>query len=76
MKLTGIFLPDSIYQEVMRLLEPSILVSLKKGIITTRSGDRDAVRKLITSYAAENALSVLPDGQCYGLTSNRELVRP
>ena len=76
MTLMGIFLPDDTYREVKRLLEPTISVNFKTRITITQPGDKEAVRKRLDEYAASYGWPSLPDGQCYGLTSDRELVSP
>ena len=74
MTRTGVFLPDGKFAEVQRLLGPTIEMDVKTNITTTRLGDKGAAWKLVDDFAVENGLPSLPDGQHYGLTSDRELV--
>lgn len=74
MTRTGVFLPDDKFAEVQRLLAPSIKMNFETNITITEPGDKEAAWKLVDDFAVENGLPSLPDGQHYGLTSDRELV--
>lgn len=76
MKQTGVFLPNHLYHEMLRLLEPIITMNFKTNITITTPGDKKASWKLIDDFAVENGLPSLPDGQHYGVRSDRELVSP
>lgn len=73
-KHTGVFLPDDKFAEVERLLKPTITMNLQTHITITEPGDKKGAWKLIDDFAVAKGLPRLPDGQHYGLTSDRELV--
>lgn len=51
-------------------------MNFETNITITEPGDKEAAWKLIDDFASENELPSLPDGQHYGVRSDRELVSP
>lgn len=76
MKMTGVFLSDDKFRKIQELMSPKISMDLRKNITIIDPGDKEAAWKVVDDFAEESGLPVLPDGQYYGLTSNRELVSP
>ncbi len=74
MTRTGVFFPGDKYDEVKRLLEPTITMNFKTNITITNPGDKEAAWKLLDDFAVESGLPSLPDGQHYGVRSDRELI--
>ena len=71
---TNVFLPDDQFAEVKRLLEPTIKMDFRTNITITEPSDKESAWQLIDDWAVCNGLPRLPDGEHYGLTSERELV--
>jgi hypothetical protein len=52
MKNTGVFLPDDLFRQVERLLEPTVKQG-ESGIAYTIPGDREAAWNVIDDFARE-----------------------
>ena len=73
MKNTGVFLPDDLFRQVERLLEPTVKQG-ESGIAYTIPGDREAAWNVIDDFARDNGLPALNEGVHYELSANHELI--
>lgn len=74
MRKTGVFLTEDDFEKVQDLLRPLVSIFPETGITITSPPDKEAAWKILEHYAECAGLPPLPEGQTYGLTSDRELI--